>query len=120
MKAAMATKRPIPLFVKQMMSDEHISFDAKYLGNCIIDIWSAPGDLFDSWDIVPRNQDGTFDRAPNASYGPDAPEDNRTIRDFCIRRLWEITVTWDQNGWTKRSNAIYSDTGNCLCYKNDG
>jgi hypothetical protein len=63
---------------------------------------------------------GNFTRVPDARYGPDAPDYHPSIDKFEPRRLWRVCQVWDANGWTKRDESIYDDSGCLLCHKEDG
>lgn len=80
-------------------------------GICLIDVYRAFGDLYDSWDIVPQNSDGTFTRYPNAGYGPDARERYTEDWDFEPVQIIEEYCRWDDNGWTKSETIIKADGG---------
>lgn len=75
-------------------------------GICLIDTYKAPGDLYDSWDIVQANSDGTFPRKPNAGYGPDAVDRNVEDWDFEAVHVIEEYTRFDENGWTKSETVI--------------
>ena len=66
-------------------------------GICLIDIYCAPGDLYDSWDIVPQNRDGSFPRNPDAGYGPDARDRHTGEWQFEPVHVTEEYCRWDDN-----------------------
>lgn len=111
--------RPIPAFIKELESENDIRFDVDYLGICLIDTYCQAGDMYESWDIVPMNESGGFDRAPDARYGPDAPDSHPSVELQPVR-LWSVYQTWDCNGWIKRDESIYEESGRLLCHKEDG
>lgn len=75
-------------------------------GICLIDVYCAPGDLYDSWDIVPQNRDGTFPRNPDAGYGPDARDRHTEDWNFEPVYVTEEYCRWDHNGHTKAETII--------------
>jgi hypothetical protein len=89
---------------------ELISRRTTDLGVCFIDVYRQPGDLYDSWDIVPWN-DGSPHRLPDARYGVDQPEYGElTIDDFKPMHLTEVTEHWDVNGWSHYETYIKDET----------
>ena len=75
-------------------------------GLCLVDVYRAPGDLYDSWDIVPKNPDGSFSRKPNAGYGPDARDRDVEEMEFAPVFVVEEYKRWDVNGWTQGETVI--------------
>lgn len=78
-------------------------------GICLIDVYSAPGDLYDSWDIVKQNPDGTFPCNPDAGYGPDARDRDTSEWTFEPVHVVEYYERWDEDGWTKSETIIQAD-----------
>lgn len=78
-------------------------------GICLIDVYCAPGDLYDSWDIVPIDSSGNFPRIPDAGYGPDC--NDRDVRSIHFEpvKITEVCKTWHQNGWRYEEVVIFAD-----------
>jgi len=87
----------------------------------LIDVYRAPGDLYDNWDIVYLEADGTASRLPDARYGVDQPEyasDEVRWEQARYQMVSEQYRRWDRNGHTYSSTAIYAD-GRCVASRGD-
>jgi hypothetical protein len=84
---------------------------------CLIDVYRAPGDLYDSWEIVYPDENGEFDKLPDAGYGPDAAERDVTLFDFEPMPVTEHFCRWDEDGYTQSETYIKTTGGKILAYR---
>jgi len=87
----------------------------------LIDVYREPGDLYDNWDIVYLEADGTASRLPDARYGvnqPDYPSDEVRLEQARYQMVSEQSRRWDRNGHDYHSTAIYAD-GRCVASRGD-
>lgn len=86
-----------------------ISRDETNHGLCLIDVYSAPGDLYDSWDIVHPDEEGNYPRNPDAGYGPYANNRDTSDWEFIPVHILEVTERLERNGHTWIETTIYAD-----------
>jgi hypothetical protein len=101
------------------MSLTIVSTDRKDLGICLIHTYREAGDLYDNWDYVQQRPDGSFERAPDARYGSDAPEGEHHIEDFQPMHLIEVYQVLDRNGHGERETRIETIDGELIASRTD-
>lgn len=77
-------------------------------GYCLIDVYRAQGDLNDSWDIVPLEENNTFSRLPDARYGVNQPDYNEHT-DYLAGYITEHFRRYDYRGHTYQETIIRVD-----------
>lgn len=92
---------------EEISQDQSTKFEYQYLGQCRIDVYRAPGDLNDFWDI--RNAESQ--EIPYAGYGCDAPAPSTDLEDYPILKLWQLTFTHYRGGHFHQEIAVYTHDG---------
>jgi Pentapeptide repeats (9 copies) len=76
-------------------------------GVSLFDVYRRPGDLNDSWDIVHQQEDGSFDRIPNAGYKEEAV--GRTVEDLRPQYVVEYQVKRNNNGYIDEETFVLAN-----------